>query len=199
MRWRGLARPSLHSLPVSQPLPIAQLPILRLLIAQLPFSRLPLPRSHPVARVQPVYSAALVRPTALCCSATTGCQNPAVGAGLPALPAFPEFPPGRSPSSVVRDFYCETSALHKSFPRYIQDSLVIHKTSGVYPPCTVDFHRRMHKLSTTSVDTAAMRVKARRIAAADHAGLRSRDPCLPAVRCREHSVRQGSAQRESPR
>jgi hypothetical protein len=183
-------------------LPIARLPILRLLIAQLPSSRppirlliaqlpssrLPLPRSHPVARGTADELGCAGPPDCAVLLSHHRCQIPAVGASLPALPAFPEFPPGRSPSSVVRDFYCETGALHKAFPRYLQDSLVIHKTSGVYPPCTVDFHRRMHKLSTTSVDTAAMRVKAQRIAAANQAPVRITSPGLVVIRCRERGA-----------
>jgi hypothetical protein len=80
------------------------------------------------------------------------CQIPVVRPGLPALPTFPGFPLGRIPSSVVRNFYCQPRAPHKGFPRDIQDSFLIHRTSGVYPLCTADFHRTAHNLSTTAVD-----------------------------------------------
>jgi hypothetical protein len=75
---------------------------------------------------------------------TTGCQFPDVRASRPALPSFPGFPSGRIPSSVVRDFYCLRAAAHKAFPREVQDSLAIHRTSVVYPLCTADFHRAIH-------------------------------------------------------
>ena len=72
------------------------------------------------------------------------CQIPDVRAGRPALPSFPRFPLGRIPSSVVRDFYCQSAAAHKAFPRELQDSLAIHRTSVVYPLCTAAFHRAVH-------------------------------------------------------
>jgi hypothetical protein len=72
------------------------------------------------------------------------CQIPAVRASRPALPTFPGFPLGRIPSSVVRDFYCQSRALHKTFPRYLQDSLAVHRTSVVYPLCMADFHCPVH-------------------------------------------------------
>jgi hypothetical protein len=75
----------------------------------------------------------------------TGVRFPAVRAGCPALPSFPWFPSGRIPSSVVRDFYCLSAAAHKAFPREVQDSLAIHRTSVVYPLCTAAFHRAMHR------------------------------------------------------
>ena len=72
------------------------------------------------------------------------CQNPAVRASRPALPAVPGFPWGRIPSSVVRDFYCQPAVQHKAFPPHPQDSLAIHRTSVVYPLCTTGFHRPIH-------------------------------------------------------
>jgi len=45
---------------------------------------------------------------------------------------------------VVRDFYCLQALLHKAFPRPLQDSFVIHRTSVVYPLCTTGFHRTVH-------------------------------------------------------
>ena len=58
------------------------------------------------------------------------------------------FPRGRIPSSVVRDFYCQSAAAHKAFRREVQDSLAIHRTSVVYPVCMAAFHRAVHSLST---------------------------------------------------
>jgi hypothetical protein len=73
------------------------------------------------------------------------CQIPAIRSGRPVRAAFPRFPLGRIPSSVVRDFYCQSSLQHKAFPQELQDSLAIHRTSVVYPLSTADFHRAMHK------------------------------------------------------
>ena len=73
------------------------------------------------------------------------CQVPAVRSGRPVRAAFPRFPLGRIPSSVVRDFYCQSSPQHKAFPQELQDSLAIHRTSVVYPLSTGDFHRTMHR------------------------------------------------------
>jgi hypothetical protein len=78
------------------------------------------------------------------------CQIPDVRAGRPALPSFPWFPSGRIPSSVVRDFYCLSAAAHKAFPREVQDSLAIHRTSVVYPLCMAAFHRAMHRFVHSS-------------------------------------------------
>jgi hypothetical protein len=125
MRWRGLA--------VCLAARVAGYP------ATVAARRLPRGPSLPIARL-------------LCAAWRHRCQIPAVGAGLPALPAFPGSPPGRIPSSVVRDFYCESSAQHKAFPREVQDSLVIHKTSVVYPLCTTNLHWIVHNLSTATVD-----------------------------------------------
>jgi hypothetical protein len=125
MRWRGLA--------VCLAARVAGYP------ATVAARRLPRGPSCPIARLP--YATWRHR-----------CQIPAVGASLPALPAFPGSPPGRIPSSVVRDFYCESSAQHKAFPREVQDSLVIHKTSVVYPLCTTNLHWIVHNLSTVTVD-----------------------------------------------
>jgi hypothetical protein len=78
------------------------------------------------------------------------CQIPDVRAGRPALLSFPGFPLGRIPSSVVRDFYCQSAAPHKAFPRELQDSFFIHRTSAVYPLCTADFHRAVHSFIHSS-------------------------------------------------
>ena len=101
--------------------------------------RLPRGPSRPIARL--LYAAWRHR-----------CQIPAVRASRPALPAFPRSPPGRIPSSVVRDFYCGSSARHKAFPGEVQDSLAIHKTSVVYPLSTTNLHGAIHNLSTGTVD-----------------------------------------------
>ena len=73
------------------------------------------------------------------------CQNPAVRASRPALPAFPEFPRGRFPSAVVRDFYCLGGTEHKAFSRGLQDNFFVHRTSVVYPLCITGFHRAIHR------------------------------------------------------
>ncbi len=90
--------------------------------------------------------AALSKPIAQmpCAAWRHRCQIPDVRAGRPALPSFPRFPLGRIPSSVVRDFYCQSAAAHKTFPQELQDSLAIHRTSVVYPLCTAAFHRLVH-------------------------------------------------------
>ena len=86
----------------------------------------------------------------LCCVAPPVVRFPDIRAGCPALPSFPRFPLGQIPSSVVRDFYCQSAARHKAFSREVQDSLVIHRTSVVYPPCTADFHRAVHNFVHSS-------------------------------------------------
>jgi hypothetical protein len=73
------------------------------------------------------------------------CQIPADWPGRPVRAAFPRFPLGRIPSSVVRDFYCQSSLQHKAFPQELQDSLAIHRTSVVYPLSMADFHCAMHR------------------------------------------------------
>lgn len=74
------------------------------------------------------------------------CQIPAIRASLPTLAAFPRFPLGRIPSSVVRDFYCQSTEQHKAFRQELQDSLAIHRTSAVYPLSTADFHCAVHSV-----------------------------------------------------
>ena len=48
-----------------------------------------------------------------CAARCHRCQIPAVRSGHPVRAAFPRFPLGRIPSSVVRDFYCQLSRQHK--------------------------------------------------------------------------------------
>ncbi len=54
--------------------------------------------------------------------------------------------PRVEPALVVKNFYCQPSAPHKAFPRELQDSLAVHRTSVVYPLCTVAFHWPVHRL-----------------------------------------------------
>ena len=61
------------------------------------------------------------------------------------FPRRPRFPWDLNPSSVVRNFYCQPPPLHKAFPPSLQDSFVVHRTSAVYPLCTVPFHWPMHR------------------------------------------------------
>jgi hypothetical protein len=72
-------------------------------------------------------------------------SDSAVSTGRPALPALPSVSLGLNPSSVVRNFYCQLHPPHKAFPPSLQDSFVVHRTSGVYPLCTVPFHWTMHR------------------------------------------------------
>jgi hypothetical protein len=84
------------------------------------------------------------------CSATAG-SAAATGVKIPpsvpvAQPSsVPWVAPGADPSSVVRDFYCHPRTQHKAFPRQLQDSFVIHRTSAVYPPCITGFHHSVHR------------------------------------------------------
>ncbi len=61
------------------------------------------------------------------------------------FPRRPRFPWDLNPSSVVKNFYCQPPPLHKAFPPSLQDSFVVHRTSAVYPLCTVPFHWPMHR------------------------------------------------------
>ena len=54
--------------------------------------------------------------------------------------------PRVEPALVVKNFYCQPSTPHKAFPRELQDSLAVHRTSVVYPLCTVAFHWPVHRL-----------------------------------------------------
>ena len=72
-------------------------------------------------------------------------SDSAVSTGRPALPASPSVSLGLNPSSVVRNFYCQPHPLHKAFPPSLQDSFVVHRTSAVYPLCTVPFHWTVHR------------------------------------------------------
>jgi hypothetical protein len=75
--------------------------------------------------------------------ATTGFKiPPSVPVARPS--GVPRLPRRRIPSSVVRDFYCLPRTQHKAFPRHLQDSFVIHRTSAVYPPCITGFHHSIH-------------------------------------------------------
>ena len=61
------------------------------------------------------------------------------------FPRRPRFPWDLNPSSVVRNFYCLRPLLHKAFRPSLQDSFVVHRTSAVYPLCTVPFHWPIHR------------------------------------------------------
>jgi hypothetical protein len=104
MRWRGLALPRVPGLPIARPPraawrsphrrggPIAQPPPTAWRLPRLP--------DKPIAQMS-------------CSARRHRCQIPAIRASLPTLAAIPRFPLGRIPSSVVRDFYCQSSELHK--------------------------------------------------------------------------------------
>jgi hypothetical protein len=132
MRWRGLALP--------------RCPHRRLLgnrvlrggpphhtgkpIAQMPYVAWRLPRrpGKPIARMP-------------CATRHHRCQVPAIRPGRPARAAFPRFPLGRIPSSVVRDFYCQSSQQHKGlsartsrFFSHPQDICCLSSVHGRFPP-----------------------------------------------------------------
>ena len=137
MRWRGLALPRMPRLPIARPPRAAWRSPHRpgKPIARPPQAAWRLPRrpDKPIAQMP-------------CSAWRHRCQIPAVRASLPALAAFPRFPLGRIPSSVVRDFYCQSTEQHKAFRQELQDSLAIHRTSAVYPLSTADFHCAVHSV-----------------------------------------------------
>jgi hypothetical protein len=107
------------------------------------------------------------------------CQIPDFRAGRPALPSFPRFPLGRIPSSVVRDFYCQSAGSHKAFPREVQDSFFIHRTSTVYPLCTATFHRAVHRSVHRSCGLRTGRLCCSSAVTRDAVGTDRGPPCQP--------------------
>jgi hypothetical protein len=89
------------------------------------------------------------------------------------FPRRPRFPWDLNPSSVVRNFYCLPPPLHKAFPPSLQDSFVVHRTSAVYPLCTVPFHwpmhRSVHNLCGQTASACAASTALRKLAARSEA------------------------------
>jgi hypothetical protein len=95
------------------------------------------------------------------CRAPRGCHRPHASA---AISGHPDLSASRGFPQVQHVFSGESSSTANSarhtrpLPGPLQDSLVVHRTSAVYPLCSAAFHRPIHKiihsLGTTSRQSA---------------------------------------------
>jgi hypothetical protein len=81
------------------------------------------------------------------CRAPRGCHRPhasAVISGHPDLPASRSFPQVQHVFSGESSSTANSARHTRPLPGPLQDSLVVHRTSAVYPLCATAFHRPIH-------------------------------------------------------